>query len=76
MVSLKKINYADTLRDNLKNYALSLILGHRWVLQQDNDPEQGQGHRESGVSCAEARPQSDWESVEGAQSKGLCFFFF
>lgn len=35
----KKTNCADTLRDNLKNSALSLVLGHRWVLQQDNDPK-------------------------------------
>lgn len=68
----EKANYADTLRDNLKNSALSLVLGHRLVLQQDNDLKQGQGHQEPGVSCAEARLQSYWESVEGAQSKWSC----
>lgn len=36
---MKKENYVEILRDNMKKSALSLGLGRRWVFQQDNDPK-------------------------------------
>lgn len=36
---MKKEDYVDIWKDDVKKYAASLALGHHWVFQQNNGPK-------------------------------------
>ncbi len=36
---MKKKDYQEIIKNNVKQFALKLSLGRRWTFQQDNDPK-------------------------------------
>ena len=54
---MKKENYVDIWRDNMRKFNLSLGLGHRWVFPSTTVLK-GHQNQGLGVACTQPRSQS------------------